>query len=274
LHLLRYEWLGPVVVARLALMVAGRLGSAAPAGAGQASRLAAGNLLTLFLGVYLAVLAALPVFLERHAVVLSPVLALLLVLDTSSLLAWFRAQEGGLRRLGFAGLAGVAAAFMLGAWLHAPDLRGRLHEITNRYRGPLDQVVAYAQEGYENPADLVIATNSEGIGLRYYLGCIVIVDTFPTRLAQDFMYQPDLIVPRPSGRSQRQLGQLAVRARYDQEDLPVRNLVANNVPTLSPRDASGSVHLFESAELPEGTPGMPVLERVRSAGQGPRKPPE
>ena len=76
-------------------------------------------------------------------------------------------------------------------------------------------------DNYAEPSHLVIATNNEGSALRYYLDCIVIIDSFSLRLPQDFMYQPDMIVPRPSGRGQRQLGQLAVRTAYDQEDLPV-----------------------------------------------------
>ena len=154
-----------------------------------------------------------------------------------------------------------------------PELSGRVHELTHRYRGPLDHVVAFVAERYDAPADLVVATNSEAAALHYYLGSIVIVDSFPVRLEQDFMYQPDVIVPRPTGRSQRYLGQLAVRARYDQDDLPVVNLLTNNVPTLSPRDAGGATHRFETADLPEGSAGMPVLTRVRASADA-GEPPE
>ena len=59
------------------------------------------------------------------------------------------------------------------------------------------------------------------------------------------------------------LGLLAVRASYDQEDLPVENLPRNNVPTLSSRDAGGIVHRFESADLSEGQVGLPLLELPR-----------
>jgi hypothetical protein len=265
---LRYEWLAPVLLARIALVVLRRVPGAAAVD-GQAARLAAADLMSLFVGVYLLLLAGLPSFLERHAVVLSPMLGVILVLDVRSLLAWFACQDAGRRRIGLACASLVGLSVLVSTALHLPELGGRFHEVMNRYRGPLDHVVAYVRDAYDDPAGLVVATNNEGSALRYYLGCIVIVDAFPTRLAQDFMYQPDLIVPRPSGRSQRQLGQLAVRARYNQEDLPVVNLIANNVPTLSPRDASGIVRRFETADPPEGGAGMPLLERApAAAGEG------
>jgi hypothetical protein len=273
LHLFRYEWLAPVLLARVALAVLRRVPGAVAA-QGQAARLAAADLLSLFVAVYLLVLAGLPVFLERHAVVLSPILCVILVLDSRSLLAWLACQAGGRKRAGLVCASVLCVSVLASTALHLPELGGRFHEVMNRYRGPLDHVVAYVRDAYDDPADLVVATNNEGSALRYYLGCIVIVDTFPTRLAQDFMYQPDLILPRPSGRSQRQLGQLAVRGRYDQEDLPVRNLLANNVPTLSPQDATGSVHRFETADLPEGAAGMPLLEWVRPGAGEAGKPGE
>ena len=260
LHLLRYEWLAPALVGRLVMLALRRLpGEPVPL---QSERLAAADFLSLLVTMQLLVLAGLPVFLEEHTVALAPLLISILVLDGASLLAWLGAREGGARRAGGACAAGLGAAVLMVAALHAPEIGGRIHEITNRYRGPLDMVVAYLQEGYEDPSDLVIATNYESAAFRYLLDAIVTIGAYPTRLPQDYILQPDIILPRPSGRSQRELGQMALRASYDQEDLPVVNLLANNVPQLSERDVSGLVHRFESAELPEGGAGTPVLERV------------
>ena len=141
-------------------------------------------------------------------------------------------------------------------------MAGRLHEVQHRYRGPLDHVIAYLIENYEDTQNLVVATVREGAVFAYYLDAHVLVDSHQLTIEKDFLLQPGIIVPRPGGSSQ-MLGLLAVRASYDQEDLPVMNLPRNNVPNLSDRDAGGIVHRFETADVAEDRAGLPILELPR-----------
>jgi len=264
LHLLRYEWLVPVLAARLALSLLRALSEGVPADGRLTKRLAAGDLLSLFVLVQWLGIACFPAFFERNAVPLGPVLSALLLLDSASLLEIQRARRGAMRGLGIAGLVGVALAIVVGLGLRVPEISGRFHEVRHRYRGPLDHVFAYVIEKYEDPQGLVVATLVEGSVFVYYFDPHVLVDSHRLTVDRDFLLQPQIIVPRPGGSSQT-LGLLAVRASYDQEDLPVENLPRNNVPSLSSRDAGGIVHRFESADLSEGEGGggLPLLELPR-----------
>ncbi len=262
LHLLRYEWLLPVLAARLALSLLRALSGGVLAGGSLAKRLSAADLLSLFVLVQWLGIACLPAFYERNAVPLGPVLCALLVLDTVSLVEIQRARRGALRGLGIAGLALLTLLVAVGLGLRVPEVGGRFHEVRHRYRGPLDHVLAYIIAKYEDPQGLVVATLVEGSVFIYYLDAQLLLNSHQLTVERDFLLQPQIIVPRPGGSSQ-MLGLLAVRASYDQEDLPVENLPRNNVPTLSSRDAGGIVHRFESADLSEGQVGLPLLELPR-----------
>ena len=267
LHLLRYEWLAPVIVSRLALGLLRVVARGLPHAPDLGVRLAAADLLSLLVLVQLLAIALVPDFFERNAVPLGPVLSVLLVLDGVSLWEMQRAPRRVLRRLGMAGLVLSSFGVLVGLGLRVPELSGRLHELQHRYRGPLDHVIAYLLEHHEDPGRLVVATVAEGSVFAYYLDAYVLVDSHQLTIERDFIFQPELVIPRPGG-STSMLALLAVRASYDQEDLPVENLAFNNVPNLSDRDVIGMVHRFESADLAEGEAGLPILELPRGGGDG------
>ena len=192
---------------------------------------------------------------------LSPVLSAVLLLDAFSLPALARGAARGVRRAGAWGLAGLIVAVAVVAAVRLPELRGRFHEIRHVYRGPLDHVIPHLLERHGAPGDLVVATNYEGPSFMYYLDCRVLVGFYQPSLMRDFLFRPDVIVPRAWGNGYSALGWLAAHDDWDQTSFPVKPLKANNVPSLSPRNQAQLVHRFRSADLPDGRAGLSILER-------------
>ncbi|MGH7338574.1 MAG: hypothetical protein ACREI7_13415, partial [Myxococcota bacterium] len=149
-------------------------------------------------------------------------------------------------RIATAGLAAVALACAACAIVRAPELRGRIAELREPYRGPLDHVIPYLLERYPNPADLVIATNYEDVAYMFYLRATAVLGYYAPERERDLGFAPDVIIPRPWPVNQRALEHLATRETYVMEAFPVANVRANNLPDLSPRNRSGLVHRFRS----------------------------
>ncbi len=162
--------------------------------------------------------------------------------------------------LAFAALG--AASFCASLWVRLPEFRGRLQEIRHVYRGPLDFAIPYLAQRYAQPEDLMIATNYEDPSLRYYLGSRVIVGWFNPNLEQDLLLDPDVIIPRPGGKNRRALAHLASRGSFRVHRLPVRNVSANNVPSLAPWNHARWVHRFETPRADtEDRDALVILER-------------
>jgi hypothetical protein len=259
-HLLRYELLAPVLLTRLVLapLRAGGRGAAMPAA--LRVRLAAADFLTLLVGVYVLVVARTPFYYERYYIALSPLLCAIAVLDGATLVDLARSASHPSRRIARNAAVALGAALVVMSGIRLPELRGRLHEIATPHRGPLDHLIPYLQDRYERPERLVVATNYEGPALMYYLDSIVLVGFYAPNLNRDFLYQPDVIVPRRWPKSKPWLGRIARRARYGQTELPVEDPGANNVPSLSPNNQAGLVHRFRPAESPESKQPLVVLE--------------
>jgi hypothetical protein len=259
-HLLRYELLAPVLLTRLVLLPLrrGAAGGAPPRA--LRVRLAAADFLTLLVAVYVLLVARTPFYYERYYIALSPILSAIAVLDGVTLLDLARTADAGPRRIARDAALAFAVALVVMTGIRLPELRGRLGEIATPVRGPLDHLVPYLQARYARPERLVVATNYEGPSLMLYLDCIVLVDFYAPNLNRDFLYQPDVIVPRRWAKSKPWLGRLARRARYRQTELPVEDPGANNVPSLSPRNQAGLVHRFRAAQPPDPERQLVVLE--------------
>lgn len=209
---------------------------------------AAARLLTILIIAHVLVMARVPLVYERYVVMLVPLLGISLVLDT--VIGWRLASRwSDPRRRRLARIALVAALIAAFGWT-APqrisDLRGRLTEMTTRYRGPMDFAVEWLASHYADTQQLVVATNYEATVLMYYLGCRVVVGYWLTQPTVPVEIVPDVILPRPDW-----LGvdwMFAVFGRYGPyllERLPVAGLPYNNIPELSPGSAP-VVHQFRT----------------------------
>jgi hypothetical protein len=215
--------------------------------------------LFLFCVCYVLLISLVPFVWERYFIALSPAITSLLLLDTWTFAGRLRAAPRQLGHRAAAALLAVCFAVVVG--LRAPEMRGRLYEITHRYKGPLDYIIPYLRERHPDPAALVIATNYEEPAYMYYLGSRVTVGFYGANLEEDLAVQPDVIVFRPWRQQLWALERLRRRDRYREHRFPVRSAKTNNVPGLSPESAGrGLVHLFKT-QYAEGADRVTVLER-------------
>lgn len=219
--LLRYECLAPALAA-LALR---RL-----AGVRRGPAVAASRFLALVVLLHVPLVAGLPLFFERYVVILSPALAAIFLLELAS------AAEGlhGPGRARAALAIGLATALALGsAALRLPELAGRIDELRDPRRGPLDVAIARIRELHPRPAELLVATSYEAGAYVYYLGSRVVVGMGGARGAPRPGELPDLVVVRRAWKPEAALLQRILAAgRYTTEFLPAPDLATNNLPEL------------------------------------------
>jgi len=254
-YLLRYELVGPAVCGAIALAAARRR-LAPDADPRRAS--AACYLVLALAAVWLVVIARTPLFFSRYLVALSPLLSAACVLQVGCLFALRRTAAA---RAATAGLVAMAIAGLGSAAVRVPELRGRIAELREPYRGPLDHVIPYLAEHYPNPADLVIATNYDEFSFMFYLRATTVFGYLAPDRERDLGFVPDVIVPRPWPVNQRALRHLASQGTYIAHAFPVANTRVNNLPELSPRNQSGIVHRFHSPEPGRDGAALVIGER-------------
>ena len=246
-HFARHELLLPAAGCRAAVAWRRRSAAAAPTPAGRVSARLLG-----FAAGYAVIGCVNPLVYERYFVVLSPLVTLAFLLDAHALVEAARRP-----RRGALALAVLVAAALLP---RATAVAGRLAELREPVRGPLDFAVAHLRERYPDPSTLVIATNYEAHPLMYYLGSHVIVGLSGNNLARERDLVPDVVIPRRSWpRTLPQLRRYLARARYREEPLPVADTRYNNIPALSASPATPDPHFFRT---PAAGPADPERLRV------------
>jgi hypothetical protein len=251
-HFATHELLLAVVASRLAVALWLRGEPVAPLRAVAARG-------ALFCLGYAAVGCINPLVYERYFVVLSPVLTLVFLLDATLLLE----RASAPRRPAVA--AAIALVGLLALSPHAGAVRGRLQELREPVRGPVDFLVGHLRERYPNPSQLVIATNYEAHPLMFYLGSHVIVGLSKNNIAADRQLVADVVVPRrrwPGGLPE--LRRFLAKGEYEDHALPVLDVHYNNTPSLTPSAATPDPHRFESPVASLADPGrLRVYHRVR-----------
>ena len=242
-YLLRYEFGLPAALGAAALAAARWQIGPTPREVRPA--LAATGLVLALGAVWLLLIARTPLFFSRYVVALSPLFSAICVLEAGCLVALRRTAAA---RVATAGLAVLAITAIGSAVARVPELRGRIAELREPYRGPLDHVIPYLAAYYPNPADLVIATNYEDFSFMFYLRATTTFGYYAPERERDLTLVPDVIFPRPWPVNQRALEYLANQGPYGAETFPVANTRVNNLPELSPRNQSGLVHRFRSPE--------------------------
>ena len=261
-YLLRYEFLGPLLLAEVALFSQRRRRRPEDI---DLLRLRA-SLLRLAL-LYAAVGAGNPIFFERYFVPVGPLLALALVLDLEMLWLWVRsspgsipARRGAMRFAAACGLVGVAIL-----WLRAPELKGRVGEIAEPVRGPVDAAIEFIQARYPEPSGLLIATNYEAEPFMYYLGSRV-VGRFhaatPEADAAEAAEAPDLVIPRSAQpRSLKAVRRYLLAGGFERYPLDVADVAYNNIPELAAGRLLSTTHRFATPRPGKDGPPLAIYER-------------
>jgi hypothetical protein len=244
-HLMRHELLIAAVGCRLAVVGVERRWGPIPA---DSKRRRVVQLLVAFALGYALITCLNPLVYERYFVVLSPVLTLIFLLDGFALVERLRLRAPAGSRRPLVAAVAIAAFALLSALPRIDDLSGRLLEIAQPYRGPLDFAIPWLAERYSNPENLVIATNYENHPYMYYLGSHVIVGLSRSNIRADRGMDPDVVIPRRRWSSS--LGEVQrflATGRYQPTALEVRDLHYNNVPALSRSRSIPDPHRFETA---------------------------
>ncbi len=248
-HFLRHEMLLPAIGTRLALLAAARW--AARRGRATVPSLArrASSQLALFSIGYTLLGCLNPLVYERYFVALSPVVTLIFLLDAFELVALAQrlpTRSGAPRRLWRAAALPVGLALASVA-LRAPEIAGRVGELREPYRGPLDFAIPFVKSLHPHPEQLVIATNYEAHPFMVYLGSHVIVGLSLNNIVAERALEPDVVIPRRRWpRSLLELRPFLARGGFVERALPVRDVHYNNVPGLSALPTTPQVHLFRT----------------------------
>ena len=240
-YLLRFEFVLPALLGGVALAWLRRRAVEA----GLRAPLAACGLLLVGTAIWTVLIVRTPLFFSRYLVALSPLLTAATVLAIGCLIAMWRA---GSPRIAAAALAALAIALAWNLQLRTPELRGRVAELREPYRGPLDHVIPYLAQRYPRPEDLVIATNYEEFSYMFYLRATTVLGYYAPERERDLGLVPDVIIPRPWPMNLRALEWLSDQQPYEYHSFPVANVGVNNLPELSQLNQSLLVHRFRSPQ--------------------------
>lgn len=263
-NLARYEFLIPALLMRIAVSIQLRLYAPNEPSPGLVHRRQIAGFLFTFLITYCLILSLSHSVWERFFISLSPVITMLFLLDAFTLWDLAHDSRTSARRLGSVMAALVAVCLLGTIWIRIPEFRGRIYEITHRYKGPLDFVIPHLIEKYPHPEDLVIATNYEEPALMYYLGSRVIVGYYGANLQNERNLQPDVIIPRNWDNHMRTLTAMGRRGSYEFTQFPVKNLDTNGFPGLSRIYRSRIYHHFRTQKPRKGERRFVILERSSS----------
>ncbi len=199
--------------------------------------------LTGYFLFFLLVIAKMPYQFERYLVSLQPIIAMTIVLDFLILYRAISKKGGTLKHF----LLFVFPLFLICNIFKVGNLTGRIYELTHEYQGPVDYIVSYIKDKYENTDNLVIATNYEEHVLMYYLGSRVIVGYVGNNIEKDSLEKPDIVIPRRGRPNYKKvLYDFLNKWDYEEVKLPVYDYSYNNIPELT----LFYPHLFKT-KLPE-----------------------
>ena len=205
--------------------------------------------LAILLTLNLLINAANPVLYGRYFVVLSPLLNALVLLQVVHLGQWARSRAGRGASPAMRGAVVLLSFGFLAAGIlpKTPEVVGRLRELREPVRGPLDFAIPFLAERYPDTRQLVIATNYESYPLMVYLNSHVIVGLSGANLVRDRTRRPDVVIPRKTW--QPHIGVLAGFLRegeFERHVLPVVDAHYNTIPELGRWPTVPMTHAFET----------------------------
>lgn len=199
------------------------------------------NFLLLLFTIYILVIARTVFVFERYTIVLQPVLVGMIIFDTY--LLWNIIKNKFVKndkdyRSGIKIFLGVLfVVIYMNMTPMMPSIKGHIYEISHQYKGPLDFVVPYIIDKYENPSKLIIATNYEENSFMYYLDSKTIIGYVGNNLQEDMKLTPDIIIPRKyfifDQGYQDLFDDFLAKTEYERINFPVYDYPFNNIPELN-----------------------------------------
>jgi len=247
-YLVRFEFLLPALAvsgARLLL----RRGMTPAASVPEVGVAAVSRLLALLVLANALVNAANPLLYGRYFEVLSPHLTALFLLEAVRLARLVRRRAGSprLRRREVVALAVSFLALVAALIPKLPDVAGRVAELRDPVRGPLDFAIPFLEGHFGDTRELVIATNYESFPLMLYLDSQVIVGLSGADPKRALEERPDVVIPRKSWPRQLEvIAGLLRQGRFERHDFPVRDDPYNTIPELGRWSSVPVPHRFET----------------------------
>ncbi len=255
----RYEMLLVAMILKLVIQVATRTFLRSSVQTTDMTLRRISFFLTWLFCCYVMCISAIPYLVfVRYYIVLQPILAAIIVLDTitlATLYAGSRSVKSHLRLMRTCVVAGVVA-FTISVVRIFPDIEGHWEELRKQYKGPLDFIIPYIQEHYPHSDSLTIATNYEEFSFMVYTGSRMAVGFVGVNLAGDAALTPDIIVYRRWWANHIELFRYyASKARYRMISFPVQDYPVNNIPDLNtplrhlyttpaPNSAGEELHIY------------------------------
>lgn len=205
------------------------------------------QLLFISLASYTAVIGLIPHYLfERYIIPMQPVLTAAIAVDCYLV---YRVIRGQFRD------RSIVVIFLLilftvslgtrGFSNVTEPITGHIYELIHVYKGPIDDVILYLANGFENPNKLIIATNYEEHAYMFYLGSKTIIGFVGNNLENDLKENPDVIIPRRNqGRNLEALTWFISRGQYELISFPYTDLAVNNIPEI--RNNIGIFHRYKT----------------------------
>lgn len=115
-------------------------------------------------------------------------------------------------------------------------LHDRIYEITHQYKGPLDYTIPWIMSTYDEPKNLVIATNYEECSYMYYLNSKVIMGYVLNNESEDRKQIPDIIHFRKAwawNYGNAEFNVFRQKTSYDSHKFNIYEYATNTIPELN-----------------------------------------
>ena len=195
------------------------------------------NFLSIFFVIYIFVVSQvpLPVIFQRYFITLQPLLSIILLLDIFIIFELiFYIKPLGLKR-GIVTIILFLICILLitNRFNKIEHIKNYIYELSHQYQGPLDFAIPYIKSQYDDPEQLIIATNYEECAYMYYLGSKVIVGCVGNNLEEDYKMRPDIIIFRKKwGYNPRMFDIFFQNGTWKKISFPVFDYPVNNIPEL------------------------------------------
>ncbi len=201
-----------------------------------------------FCGIYIAVISRFPYLFDRLFIYLQPLILMMLVLSLAGIILLHpKSSSGPLLRAGFGII--LAGFLFLSGYTKFNDWKEHAYELFHQFKGPLDHTIPYIAHQFEEPKDLVIATNYAEYAYMFYFNSKVILGYYMNNAAEDVRHQPDIIIHR-AGRikaaSMAAMNRFLRQEAYRKISFPVFDNLVNNIPQLYTEHGKAEHHLFRT----------------------------
>jgi len=187
-----------------------------------------------FFVVYLLIISNMPYIFDRYYIALQPILSMSIIIDV---VLYYKIislhYEKKLFKSLIYNIYVVAGVFLVCSVFKFDTIAGHVYELTHIYKGPLDYVIPYIHDNYNNPENLVIETNIEQTPYIYYLGSSAFRETSYDTLPDN---EPDIIIPKkyPNlGYQPSVIDKLLKDGSYQKITFPIADYPANNISEFS-----------------------------------------